>query len=104
LKTKLFSLLAGVAMLGFAGAANAQGPVQLSDSQMDHVTAGATSIGVGLGAALGTLFSGTTIQIDTAVAGKNAAAQGNVVSAAASFSPGPSAAAVSVLQMVLTSP
>lgn len=110
MNTKLFSLLAGVAMLALAGAANAQepaqaqGPVQLTSNQMDHVTAGATSVGIGAGGAFGTLFSGTAITIATAVVGKNAAAAGDVVSVASSFSPGPGAVAGSALQIVLTSP
>ena len=104
MKKALFSLLAGVAMLGLAGAANAQSPVPLSNAQMDGVTAGATSIGVGLGGAFGTLFSGSAITIDTAVLGPNAAAIGDVTSAAASFTPGPGAVATSGLSIILTSP
>ena len=109
MKTGLLPLLAGAAILALAGTASAgdrtpSAPLRLSDAQMDGVTAGATSIGVGLGAAAGTLFSGTAIQIATQVAGPNAAAAGDVISAAASFTPGPSAAAVSQLQMILVSP
>ncbi|HLI12770.1 MAG TPA: hypothetical protein VKY65_14350 [Alphaproteobacteria bacterium] len=104
MKTRLFSLLAGVALLGLATAANAQSPVQLSDSQMDVVTAGATSTALGGAAAFGTLFSGNLVTLATAVNGPNAAALGDVVSIAASFSPGPGAAAASALTIVLTSP
>ncbi len=109
MKTTLFPLLAGAAILAlsgtaFAGESNHTAPLRLSDMQMDGVTAGATAIGVGAGAALGTLFSGTAIQVNTAVAGPNAAAVGNVISAAASFTPGPSAAAASALNMILVSP
>src|SRR5690348_18349949 len=67
MKTGLLPLLAGAAILALAGTASAgdrtpSAPLRLSDAQMDGVTAGATSIGVGLGAAAGTLFSGTAIQ------------------------------------------
>ena len=104
MKSKLLSLLAAAAILGFAGAASAQTPVQLSNNQLDDVTAGATAIGVGLGGAFGTLFSGSAITINTQVLGANAAAAGSVTSISASFSPGPGAAAGSTLGIVLTSP
>ena len=109
MKTGLLPLLAGAAIVALAGTASAgdrtpSAPLRLSDAQMDGVTAGATSIGVGLGAAAGTLFSGTAIQIATQVVGPNAAAARAAVAAAASFTPGPSAAAVSQLQMILVSP
>lgn len=109
MKDKLFSLIAGAAILGLAGVANAedrshQTPIQLTNAQLDGVTAGATAIGVGLGAAFGTLFSGVAIGIDTAVLGHNAAAVASVTSASASFTPGPGAAAASALSILLTSP
>jgi hypothetical protein len=109
MKNRILSLAAGAALVLAAGTAFAAdrdhaAPVQLSDAQMDGVTAGATSIGVGAGAAVGTLFSGTAIAINTAVAGPNAAALGGVTSAAASFTPGPTAAAASALNMILVSP
>jgi hypothetical protein len=104
MKSKLFCLLAGVALLGLAGAASAQEPIQLSDNQMDKVTAGATSTGIGIGAAVGTMFSGVSLEIDTAVVGHNAIAFGDVASVAASFTPGPGAAAASGLSLLLTSP
>jgi hypothetical protein len=109
MKNRLFPLLAGAAILALAGTASAEdrnhpAPVRLSDAQMDGVTAGATAIGIGAGAAVGTLFSGTAILVNTAVAGPNAAAVGDVVSAAASFTPGPGAAAASALNVILVSP
>ncbi|HKT20089.1 MAG TPA: hypothetical protein VJR47_18695 [Stellaceae bacterium] len=109
MKTGFLPLLAGAALLALAGTASAgdrtpSAPLRLSDAQMDGVTAGATAIGVGFGAAAGTLFSGTAIEVATQVVGPNAAAAGDVISAAASFTPGPGAAAVSQLQMILVSP
>lgn len=104
MKSKLLSLLAGAAMFGLASAAYAQGPVQLTNNQLDNVTAGATATSLGFGGAVGTLFSGVAITADTGVLGANAAADGDVLSIAASFSPGPGAAAASQLTIVLTSP
>lgn len=109
MKHRLYPALAGAALLVIAGTAFAAdrhhpAPLRLTDAQMDGVTAGATSIGVGAGAAVGTLFSGTALAVNTAVAGPNAAAIGSVTSAAASFTPGPTAAAASALNMVLVSP
>jgi len=98
------SLLAAAAMVAFATAANAQGPVQLSDVQMDNVTAGATSIGTGFGGAIGSLASAVGVTISTAVFGHNAFALGDVTSIAASFSPGPHAFASSTLSLGLTTP
>lgn len=43
MNTKLCSLLAGVALVAFAGAANAAEPMVLSNGQMDGITAGAAA-------------------------------------------------------------
>jgi hypothetical protein len=102
MKTKVLSLLAAVTFLA-AGAASAA-PAQLTDKQLDGVTAGATSIVVGLGGAYGTLSSGNISTALTEVLGANAAAAASNTSIAASFTPGPGAAAISELQAVLTSP
>lgn len=104
MKTKLLSLVASVALIGLAGSASAKDLQPLSNAQMDHVTAGATSITVGAGIAAGTILSGVGVTLATQVIGPNAAALGDVTSIAASFSPGPTAVAGSQLQAVLTSP
>jgi hypothetical protein len=41
--SKTLSLIAGIAVLALAGAANAGGPVSLTNAQMDGVTAGSSS-------------------------------------------------------------
>ncbi|GGF19994.1 hypothetical protein GCM10011611_27500 [Aliidongia dinghuensis] len=101
--TKFHSLVAAGALLLAAGAANAQ-PAQLNDSQMDNVTAGATSIVVGLGGAFGTLSAGTVATAITQVIGSSAYAAAEATSIGASLGLGGGAAAVSQLQAVLTSP
>lgn len=102
--TKAFSaLLAGAAMLALSGVAQAQQPMQLTDSQLDHVTAGASALGVFAGAAFGSAISGVTATVTTAVLGANAAASGNVLSFAGSLN-NSGAVAASGLQLTLTSP
>jgi len=100
--TKFCSLAAAAALLLAAGVANAQ-PAQLNDSQMDNVTAGATAIIVGLGAAYGSLSAGNVSVALASVMGGNASAEASNTSIAASFGVGPAIAA-SALQAVLTSP
>jgi hypothetical protein len=100
----VYSLVAAAAMLAFATAANAQGPAQLTDQQLDGVTAGAVAIGTGLGFAAGTIFSGSGVEIHTGVIGSAAFAAGDVTSIAASYSPGPHAASASTLSLGVTSP
>jgi len=103
--TKIFSALcAGVALLAFAGMANAQQPMQLSDAQLDHVTAGATSNALGQLAGSGTIFASGFISLATAVAGSTAAGAGTVLMESASFSGTPTATAASALGLALTSP
>jgi hypothetical protein len=104
MKIKLLSLLASVAIVGLASSASAKDLKPLSNTQLDKVTAGATAIVLGAGAAVGTIVSAVGVNLQTAVAGPNAAALGIVTSIGSSFSPGPTAAAVSVIQAQLTSP
>jgi hypothetical protein len=103
MKTLALSLLSGGAFLAFAAGANAA-PLQLNDGQMDGVTAGATSIVVGLGGAFGTLSAGNISTAIAQVMGANALASASNTSIGASFNPGPSASAISELAAVLTSP
>lgn len=101
---KLLSLVASVALIGLAGSASAKDLKPLTNAQMDHVTAGATSITVGSGIAAGTIFSGVGVSLATAVMGHNAFGAGDVKSIAASFTPGPSAFAASGISAILVSP
>jgi len=64
MKTKFCSLLAGVALLALAGAANAQ-PLTLSEAQMDGVTAGAAATANAAALALGDFLTFTTTQTST---------------------------------------
>jgi len=66
---KLFSLVAGGALLALAGTAHAGQPVPLSDKQMDGVTAGAPSTALANAAALalGEVTSVTNTQTSTNV-------------------------------------
>ena len=43
MRGKVLSLVAAAALLASVGAANAKGPVMLTDNQLDKVTAGATA-------------------------------------------------------------
>jgi len=55
---KTLSAVAASALLSVAGLASAAEPMQLDDSQMDSVSAGATSVAAGLATALfGTVVS-----------------------------------------------
>jgi len=62
---KLFSFVAGAALLALAGTAYAGGPVPLSDKQMDGVTAGATAIANTAAIAFGEAFADTVTQTST---------------------------------------
>ena len=62
---KLFSLTAGAALLALSGTAYAQ--QQLSDSQMDVVTAGGVGIANGASLALGEVTAVTVTQTSTNV-------------------------------------
>jgi hypothetical protein len=62
---KLFSLVAGAALLALAGAANAGQP--LSNSQMDGVTAGGTAIANAASVTFGEVLSDTASQTSTNV-------------------------------------
>jgi predicted small lipoprotein YifL len=46
MRGKILSLVAAAALLASVGAANAKGPVTLTDNQLDKVTAGATAAGI----------------------------------------------------------
>jgi hypothetical protein len=62
---KLFSLVAGGALLALAGTAYAGQPLPLSDKQMDGVTAGATGIANATAIALGEVLADTMTQTST---------------------------------------
>jgi hypothetical protein len=64
---KLFSLAAGAALLALSGTAYADQPKQLSDSQMDVVTAGGVGIANGASLALGEVTAVTITQTSTNV-------------------------------------
>ena len=64
---KLLPLAAGAALFMLASAASAAQPAQLSDSQMDGVTAGGTAIGNAAALALGEVMSDTITQTSTNV-------------------------------------
>ena len=62
---KLSSLLAGVAVLALAGAAQAGEPQKLTNVQMDKVAAGSTAVANATAAALGELLADTLTQTAT---------------------------------------
>lgn len=64
---KLLSLVAGAALLALAGTANAGQPQQLSDNQMDGVTAGGVGIANAAALALGEVSAETITQTSTNV-------------------------------------
>jgi hypothetical protein len=64
---KLFSLVAGAALLALAGTANAGQALQLSDRQMDGVTAGGTAIADAASLTYGEVLSDTASQTSTNV-------------------------------------
>jgi hypothetical protein len=64
---KLFSLVAGAALLALAGTAYAGQPQQLSDRQMDGVTAGGTALADAASVTFGEVLSDTTSQTSTNV-------------------------------------
>lgn len=63
---KLFSLVAGAALFALAGTAQA-GQLQLSDRQMDGVTAGGSAIANGVSVTLGEVLSDASTQLSTNV-------------------------------------
>jgi hypothetical protein len=65
--SKLLSTVAGAALLALAGTAHAGGPLQLSDRQMDGVTAGGTALANAAAVAIGELFADTVTQTSTNV-------------------------------------
>lgn len=83
--TKTFlAVLAGAAMIAVAGAASAHEPMQLSNAQLDQVTAGAIAVGTGSGFAIGTVGGGVSININTQAIGHFAFAAGDITSISAS--------------------
>ena len=64
---KILSLLAGGALLAFAGTAYAGQPLQLSETQLDRVTAGGVGIANAAALALGDAFADTATQTSTNV-------------------------------------
>ncbi len=65
MKMKFCSLLAGASLLALASGANAAQPVALSDSQMDHVTAGAVGLANAAALALGDVDAVTLTATNT---------------------------------------
>lgn len=64
---KFYSLLAGGALLALASTAFAGQPMQLSDRQMDGVTAGGTAIADAAAGAIGDVTADTLAQTQTNV-------------------------------------
>jgi hypothetical protein len=64
---KLSSLLAGVAVLALAGAAQAGEPLKLTNVQMDKVAAGSTAVANATAGALGELLADTLTQTNTSI-------------------------------------
>jgi len=64
---KLFSLVAGAALVALAGTAYAGSPMKLTGGQMDKVTAGGTAIANGASLTFGELSSDTFSQTSTNV-------------------------------------
>ncbi len=64
---KLFSLVAGAALLALAGTAHAGQPVQLSQDQMDRVTAGGAALADAAALALGEIATDTNTQTSSNV-------------------------------------
>ena len=65
MKKQVFSLLAGGALLAFAGTANAAEPMRLTDNQMDVVSAGATALADAASVTFGEVLSQTYSQTST---------------------------------------
>lgn len=64
---KLFPVVAGAVLLALAGTANAGQPLQLTNGQMDKVTAGGTALADAAAVSLGELFADTVTQTSTNV-------------------------------------
>jgi hypothetical protein len=102
MKTPLFSLVAGAAMLTLAGTAGAGEPVQLSNAEMDGVTAGGFAQAVGQAATVGDLLSETVALTATNVNGNVfATAQAQAAGLAASVLFGAASAARSTAAATL---
>jgi hypothetical protein len=95
-----------MALAGFAGAASPREVVQLTNAQLDKVTAGASASGTGTGAAQG-MLSSSEVTITTAVGLSgtgDVSAVGLVTSNASSSSAGIDATASSSLSLIVVSP
>jgi hypothetical protein len=103
MKKALFCALAGAAMLSLAGAASAQ-PLQLTNAQLDRVTAGATSLSTFTGVVSGNISAALVLLSTNTVAGTTASAISSITGAAASTVPGIGASAADTLTVTLTSP
>jgi hypothetical protein len=67
---KVVGLVAAAALLASVGIANAKGPVELTDVQLDKITAGAsaTSVNAAATAQLNTLLAANTQQLNNQLA------------------------------------
>jgi hypothetical protein len=94
-----------VALPDFAGPANAWEPAQLTDTQLDKVTAGLSASGTGTGTAQG-MLSSSIASVTTAVGagGGSATAVGRVTSSASSTTSGIVATASSTLSLIVVIP
>jgi hypothetical protein len=85
MKTAICSALAGAALLASAATAGAAEPVQLSDAQMDGVTASGAAAAFAASTTLGDLVSDTvavtqTLVVDNVLAAASAQSQGLAIS------------------------
>lgn len=78
---KFYSLVAGAALIALAGTAQAGQPLQLSDHQMDKVTAGGVALANGAALALGEIATDTVTQTST-----NVVTVGNRIAVGLAFS------------------
>ena len=67
MKTAICSALAGVALLALGGQASAGEPIQLSESQLDDVTAAGIALAAAGSITVGNLLSETAAETDTLV-------------------------------------
>jgi len=67
MKAKLLGAVSAAALMGWVSGANAQGPMQLTEAQLDGITAGslagvsATVVGPGVGVFHGTITAGNDL-------------------------------------------
>ena len=85
MKRKLWSLLAGAALIALAGAASAGQPVSLTDTQMDRVTAGDFAFATANSIPIGNVSTFShSIAASGVVAGISALGQGFTIGTATS--------------------